>query len=108
MKILTNTRHWKQNAFALVEIKYNPEKDLLRAKLEMITKDKGHAGALARMISTYWVVETTAECSTPEQIVARAIECWQDARKAEAERRREFLEREERARELLDNPSQTR
>ena len=47
MKILTNARHWKQDAYGLVEIKYSPEKDMLRARLQIITKWQSHASALA-------------------------------------------------------------
>lgn len=83
MKILTNARHWKQDAFGLVEIKHNPEKDLLRAKLQMITKWQNHASALANMPtagSDFIIVPTNANCSTPEQIINTAVEIWKTAK----------------------------
>lgn len=102
MKILTNARHWKQNAFGLVEITYNPEKDLLRAKLELITKLRSHAVAMSKY-GDYIVVPTTATCSTPEQIIDNAVRIWKTERAAEEERKRNFEEREKRMRELLES-----
>lgn len=82
MRTLTNTRHWKQNAFGLVEIKYNPEKDLLRANLLFITKIQSHAAALASAPTPHdlIVVPTDANCSTPEQIVDNAVKIWKTAK----------------------------
>lgn len=82
MKILTNARHWKQNAFGVVEISYNQEKDLVRAKLIFITKYQSHAAALANTPSMNYfiVVPTNATCSTPEQIIDSAVKIWQTAR----------------------------
>lgn len=84
MKVLTNARHWKQNAFGLVEITYNPEKDLLRAKLELITKSQAYAAALSnaptRSGGTYIVIPTDANCSTPEQIIDAAVQVWKTTR----------------------------
>lgn len=83
MKILTNARHWKQDAYGLVEIKYSPEKDMLRARLQMITKWQSHASALANMPtsgSDFIIVPTNANCSTPEQIIDAAVEIWKAAR----------------------------
>ena len=82
MKILTNARHWKQTAWAVVEISYNPDKDLLRAKLQFITKFMSQAVAFESIATAnnFIVVQTSAECSTPEQIIATAIERWKTAR----------------------------
>lgn len=82
MKILTNARHWKQTAWAVVEITYNPDKDLVRARLQFITKFMSQAIAFERTatVNDFIVVQTSAECSTPEQIIATAIERWQTAR----------------------------
>lgn len=80
MRTLTNARHWKQNAYGLVEIKYNKEKDLLRAKLELITKSQPYAAALCnaptRSGGHFIVVPTNSNCSTPEQIIEHAIKIW--------------------------------
>lgn len=80
MRILTNARHWKQDAYGLVEIKYNPGKDLLRAKLELITKSQAYAAAISNAPTVgggeYIVVPTTADCSTPEQIIDAAVQIW--------------------------------
>lgn len=80
MRILTNARRWKQTAYGLVEVSYNKDKDLLRAKLELITKNFTYANALSNARTTsggvFVVVPTEADCSTPEQIIARAIEIW--------------------------------
>lgn len=81
MKILTNTRHWKQNAFGVVEIKHNPDKDLLRANLLFITKIQSHAVALSNAPgSNCVIVPTDSNCSTPEQIVDNAVKIWQTTR----------------------------
>lgn len=84
MRILTNARHWKQDAFGLVEIKYNREKDLLRARLELITKSQAYAAALSnaptRSGGVWIVVPTDANCSTPEQIIDAAVAIWQTSR----------------------------
>lgn len=82
MKILTNARHWKQTAWAVVEISYKPDKDLVRAKLQFITKLMSQAIAFERAdtANDFIVVQTSSECSTPEQIIATAIERWQTAR----------------------------
>ena len=80
MRILTNARHWKQTAYGLVEVSYNKDKDLLRAKLELITKNFTYANALSNTRPTpggvFVVVPTDTDCSTPEKIIARAIEIW--------------------------------
>lgn len=84
MKILTNARHWKQEAFGLVEIKYNPGKDLLRARLELITKSQSFAAALSNAPTVgggeWVVVPTSANCSTPEQIIDAAVKIWIEVR----------------------------
>lgn len=82
MKILTNARHWKQTAWAVVEISYKPDKDLVRARLQFITKLMSQAIAFERAATAndFIVVQTSAECSTPEQIIAEAMERWQTAR----------------------------
>ena len=80
MRILTNARHWKQEAFGLVEINYNEKKDLLRARLELITKSQQYAAALSNAPTKnggiYIVVPTDSNCSTPEQIIEAAITTW--------------------------------
>ena len=82
MKILTNARHWKQTAWAVVEISYKPDKDLVRAKLQFITNLMSQAVAFESVATAndFIVVQTSAECSTPEQIIATAIERWKTAR----------------------------
>lgn len=99
MKILTNARHWKQTAFGLVEITYNPDKDLVRAKLEMITKMKSHAYALANMTGEI-VVPTSSECSTPEQIIDAGVKIWLAQREEARKRKEEYEKREATFREL--------
>lgn len=79
MKTLTNARHWKQSAYGLVMVSFNKEKQFLRGNLELITKNFTYANALSNAPThsgVYIVVPTSAECSTPEQIIAKAFEIW--------------------------------
>jgi len=79
MRTYTNARHWKQEAYGLVQVSWNPEKQLLRGNLELITKNYAHVQALSDAPihgATYVIVPTSSDCSTPEQIIAEAFEIW--------------------------------
>lgn len=68
----------------MVEVKYNKDKDLLRARLELITKNQSYAAALSNAPTVgggeWIVVPTSAKCSTPEQIIDAAIKIWTEVR----------------------------
>lgn len=74
MKILTNSRHWKQNAWAVVRIENRG--DFIRANLVAITKTWDAAMVIAG--KTGWLVLVTTENGTPEKLCHEAAQRYLD------------------------------
>lgn len=75
-KIITNARHWRIGAFAIVRITKRP--GLTRAKLTAIIKDADMAARLTwKTGNANQIVLITAETYTPEAICAKAVQQYE-------------------------------
>lgn len=72
MKLITNARHWKLDAFGVVAITSKDGGEWIRTKLIAIVKDQTVANLLTNQADDIIIVPTSAECSTPEQICKQA------------------------------------
>ena len=72
-KIITNARHWRIGAFAIVKISKRP--GLTRAKLIGIVKSEDTAALLAGQSGQ--IVRITVQTYTPEAICAKAVQQYE-------------------------------
>lgn len=82
MRTITNARHWKLDAYGVVTIMERQNGELIRARLEAITKDAMTANMLIEAYANSGrpqkgiIVPLSAACSTPEKICKNAVEIW--------------------------------